>query len=165
MLDPAKKDVNCKADNGSTAGPLSLIFPENADQQWEKDDSRKDQIDDKDEVPGKPMLKKRRKDHRTIGGKKIEDDVADQNRETDFIITPEVVSSGYFYKEPTEEKRVKGDQQQRMSKIPMIFEIKMTIEETKNEINVRKKSCDHTCDRSPIPNFFIIDGPGNDCAG
>ncbi len=36
------------------------------------------------------MFKKGRKDHRAIGGKKIEKDMTDKNREPDLVITPEV---------------------------------------------------------------------------
>ena len=49
-----------------------------------------------------------------------------------------------------------------MSKVSMIFKIKLTIEKAKNEISVWKKSCDQTRDRSPIPHFFIINGSSND---
>ena len=49
-----------------------------------------------------------------------------------------------------------------MSKVSMIFKIKLTVEEAKNEICVRKKSCDQTGDHPPVPHFFIINGPGND---
>lgn len=90
MSDPAKKDVNDKAYDGSTGDPFCLPFPENANYQWEKDNPREDQIDDKDEIPGKSMLEKRRKNHCPIGGEKVEDDMADQNKKTDFIKTPEV---------------------------------------------------------------------------
>jgi hypothetical protein len=36
------------------------------------------------------MFKKGRKDHRAIGGEKIEEDVAGKNGKADLVITPEV---------------------------------------------------------------------------
>jgi hypothetical protein len=59
VLDPTKKDVESETDQGTTADPLSLLLPKNTDSQWEKNDSGEDQIDDKNEIPGKSMLKKR----------------------------------------------------------------------------------------------------------
>jgi len=52
-----------------------------------------------------------------------------------------------------------------MSKVTMIFEIKLPVEETKNKIRVREKSHGKTCDGPPISNFFITDSLGNDPAG
>ena len=52
-----------------------------------------------------------------------------------------------------------------MGKVPMIFEIEMTVKEPKNKISVRKKSYGQTGNRSPISNFLIINCPGNHCAG
>jgi hypothetical protein len=90
MLDPAKKDVKRNAYQGSTADPLGFPFQEDTDQKWKKNDSGEDQVNDEDEVPGKPILKKRGKNHRPIRCEKVEYDVTDQNRETDFIKPPEV---------------------------------------------------------------------------
>lgn len=162
VLDPAKKDVKCKTYQRSTADPSGFSFPEDADQQWEKDDPGKDQVDDKDEIPGKPIFKERRKDHRAVRGKKIEDHVTDQSKETDFVKAPEVSAFRYSYKEPTEEKSIKRNQQQGMGKIPMVFEIKLAFEETKNKIGVGEESHSQTCNRSPISNLFITDSFGND---
>jgi hypothetical protein len=50
-----------------------------------------------------------------------------------------------------------------MGKIPVILEIKLPVKKTENEIGVRKKSRNQTRDRSPIPDFFLIDRPGNHC--
>jgi len=91
--------------------------------------------------------------------------MADQNRETDLIKTPEVATPRYFCKEPTEKKCIKGNQQKGMSKVAMIFEIKLTVEEAKDKIGVRKESHGQTGNSPPIPNFFIIYCPGDDCAG
>jgi len=52
-----------------------------------------------------------------------------------------------------------------MSKVPMIFKIKLTVEETKNKIRVREKSHGKPCNRPPISIFSIIDSLGNDPAG
>lgn len=51
-----------------------------------------------------------------------------------------------------------------MSKVPMIFEIKLPVDEAQNKIRVREKSYSEACDRSPIPNFLIINGFRNDSA-
>ena len=90
MLDPAKKDVKRNAYQGSAVDPPGPSFPKKADQQWENYYPREDQVNDVDEVPGKPMLKKRGKNHRPIRSEKIECDMADKNGETDFIKPPEV---------------------------------------------------------------------------
>ena len=49
-----------------------------------------------------------------------------------------------------------------MSKVTMIFKIRLQVEKTKNKIRVREKSHGETCDRSPISNFFITNGFRND---
>ena len=90
MLDPAKKDVKRNAYQGSTADPFGFSSDEKANQQWDNNDPREDQVNDVDNIPREPVLKKRRKNHRSIGSEKIEYDVTDQNRETDFIEPPEV---------------------------------------------------------------------------
>ena len=59
MLNPAKEDVSRKANEGPPADPLSVSLPEKADHQREKDDSGEDQVNNKDKIPGKTMLKKR----------------------------------------------------------------------------------------------------------
>ena len=110
MLCPTKKDVEYETDQGTTADPLSFILPKNTDHQWEKNNSRENQIDNKNEIPGKSMFKERRKDHRPIRGQEIEDDVTDQNQKADFIKTPKGGALRYSYKEPTEKKGVKGGQ-------------------------------------------------------
>jgi hypothetical protein len=68
MLDPTKKDVEGETDQGTTADPSNFILPKDTDHQWEKNNSREDQIDDKNEIPGKPMFRERRQDHRPIRG-------------------------------------------------------------------------------------------------
>jgi hypothetical protein len=90
VLDPAKKDVKRRAYQGSTADPLGFSFQEDTDQKWKKNDSREDQVNDKDEIPGEPILKKGRKDHRPIRCEKIKYDVTYQNRKTDLIKAPEI---------------------------------------------------------------------------
>ena len=90
--------------------------------------------------------------------------MADQNRETDFVETPEVRALRHFDEDPTEEQSVKGDQQQGMREVSMIFNVKLTVEQAKDEIGIRKEPHSQTRDRSPMPHLFIINSPGNDCA-
>jgi len=52
-----------------------------------------------------------------------------------------------------------------MSKIPMIFEIKLPVEETQNKIGVGKETHGKPGNRSPFSNFFITDGLCDDSAG
>jgi len=51
-----------------------------------------------------------------------------------------------------------------MSKVPMIFEIKLPVDEAQNKIRIREKSYSEACDRSPLSNFLIINGFRNDSA-
>jgi len=90
VLNPAKKDIKRNTNQRSTADPLGFLFQEETDQKWKKNQSGEDQVNDEEEVPGEPMLKKGRKYHRPIRCEKIEDDMTDQNRETDLIKIPEV---------------------------------------------------------------------------
>jgi hypothetical protein len=87
--------------------------------------------------------------------------MAHQNGETDFVETPEVGALRYFDEDPTEEESVEWDQDERMSKIPVILEIELAVEKAEHEIAVRE--CPHceTCHCSPIANFLVIDRPGN----
>ena len=91
--------------------------------------------------------------------------MADQDGKADFKITPEVLALRYLYKEPAKKKGIKRDQQERMSKVPMIFEIKLTVDEAQNKIRVREKSHREPCNRSPFSNFLITNGFCNDSAG
>jgi hypothetical protein len=59
VLDPAKKDVNGKAYQGSPADPLGHPFPEKAGDEREKDDTREEEVDNEDQIPGKTVFKKR----------------------------------------------------------------------------------------------------------
>jgi hypothetical protein len=161
MLDPTKKDVNGKTCQGPAADPLGLPLPEKAEEEREKDDTGEDDVDDKDQIPRKTMFKERRKDHRAIGGEKIEQDVTNQNREADLIKAPKMISLRYLDENPAEEESVERNKYQRMSKVPVMLEVELTIEKAKDEIGVRKESCDQTRNRPPIPDFFIIDRPGN----
>ena len=79
VLDPAKKDVNRKAYQGSATDPFGLPFPEKAGEEGEEDKAREDEVDNEDQIPGKPMFKKGRKNHGAIRGEKIEQNVTDQN--------------------------------------------------------------------------------------
>ena len=51
-----------------------------------------------------------------------------------------------------------------MSKVPMIFEIKLMVEKPQNKISIREKSHGKAGNRSPISNFSIINCFRNDCA-
>ncbi len=111
------------------------------------------------------MFRERRQNHRAIRGQKIEDDMTDKNRKADFIKTPEGGAPRYFYKKPAEKKGIEGNQYERMSKVPMVFEIKLPVEETQNKIGVGEKTHGEACHRSPFSNFFITDGFCNNGAG
>src|SRR3972149_11943823 len=50
-----------------------------------------------------------------------------------------------------------------MSKVPMIFEIELTVEKTKDEIGIWKESHGQTCNCPPISDFLIINSFCNDC--
>jgi hypothetical protein len=52
-----------------------------------------------------------------------------------------------------------------MGKVPMIFEIKLAVEEAENKIGVWEESHGQTGNRSPISNFLLINRPGNDGTG
>ena len=55
--------------------------------------------------------------------------MAQKNRETDFIETPEIGPFRYLDKEPAEEKSVNRDQKEGMGEIAVILDIKLTVEE------------------------------------
>ena|SRR4030042_1115047 len=107
MLYPTKKDVEHQTDQGTPAYPLSSFITKNSNHPWQKDDPREKQIDDENEIPGNPMLKKRREDHGPIRGEEIEDYVADQNWETNLIKAPKIRTPRDFNKNPTEKKSIK----------------------------------------------------------
>lgn len=46
----------------------------------------------------------------------------------------------------------------------MIFHMEVAIEEAEGKIGVREDAHGRTSDRSPLSQFFIIDGPGDDDA-
>ena len=58
MLHPAKKYIKGKADKGSLADAFGLPLPKKTGEPWKNDDSREDQVNDEDEVPGVAMFKK-----------------------------------------------------------------------------------------------------------
>ncbi len=109
MLAPAEKYIDCEADQRAAAEPLRSPSPDKTYQPGEHDDSGKDQVDNEDEVPGISMLEERGKDHRSVGGEKIEKDVAHERCKTDFVKTPEVGTPRYLCEDPTEEDGIKGD--------------------------------------------------------
>jgi hypothetical protein len=90
MLHQAEKDISGKADQDPPADEPGSSFPKQTDDQWENDDSGKNEVEDEEEIPGISMFKKGREDHGAIGGEKIENDMADKNGEADPVITPEV---------------------------------------------------------------------------
>jgi len=87
--------------------------------------------------------------------------MADQNRQTDLIKTPEVGPLRYFDENPTEEESIEGDQNQRMGEVPMVLKIELAVEKAKDEIAVREESHTQTRNRPPIANPLIIDRPAN----
>lgn len=91
--------------------------------------------------------------------------MADQDWKADFIITPKVVAFRYLDKEPTEEEGIKGDQQNRVGEVPMIFEIKLPVDEAQDKIGVWEKSHGEPGKGPPISNFFITDSLGHHPAG
>jgi len=48
-----------------------------------------------------------------------------------------------------------------MREVSMIFNVKLTVEQAKEEIGIRKEPHSQTRDCSPMPHFLITDGPGN----
>jgi hypothetical protein len=165
MLGPAKKDIEAESKKGTPADPCSPPSPEDADQPRQKEDPGKDQIDDKDQIPGIPVIKERGKNHRSIGGKKIEEDVADKNRKADLVIAPEVRAFRDLYKNPAEEKSIKRNEEQRMGKIPVILEVKLPVKEAQNKVGVREKPHGQACDGPPVSDLLIVNGLCNDRSG
>ena len=51
-----------------------------------------------------------------------------------------------------------------MSKIPMVFEIELSVEEAKDKIGIREKPHRKACNRSPVANLLIVDSFCNDYA-
>lgn len=68
--------------------PITLSLQKKAKNPWEKEDSRKNGVDNEHEIPRKMIHKERGKDHGSIGGKEIEDNMTDQNQKTDLIEIP-----------------------------------------------------------------------------
>lgn len=87
--------------------------------------------------------------------------MTDQDKKRDSIETPEGVPLRYFCKEPAEKGRVQREQEQGMSEIPVILQVKLTVEEAEDEIRIREDPSREACDRPPISNPFIVDGPRN----
>jgi hypothetical protein len=81
-----------------------------------------------------------------------------QDRQADSVKTPKMGPFGYLHKEPTEKERVEGNQYERMGEISVVFDIELTVEKTEHKIGVRKGPHGQTGDRSPVPNFFVMDG-------
>jgi hypothetical protein len=87
--------------------------------------------------------------------------MADQNRQTDLIKTPEVGPLRYFDENPTEEESIEGDQSERMGEVAVILEIELVVEKAENKIGVREESHAQTGNRSPMADFLISDRLGN----
>ena len=51
-----------------------------------------------------------------------------------------------------------------MCKIPVIFNIKLAVDEAKDKIGIREESHRQTGNRPPIPDLLIVDGLSNDRA-
>jgi hypothetical protein len=103
VLDPAKKDIDGKAHQGSAADPSGLPFPQKAGDEREEDNAREDEVDNENEIPCVAVFKERRKNHRAIRGEKIQQNVTNQNKKTNLIKTPEVITPRYFGEDPTKE--------------------------------------------------------------
>jgi hypothetical protein len=72
MLNPAKKNVNGKAYQGSAANPSGPPLPEKAGEEGKEDKAGEDEVDNEDQIPCIPMFKERRKDHRAIRSEEVE---------------------------------------------------------------------------------------------
>jgi hypothetical protein len=87
--------------------------------------------------------------------------VADKDKKTDCVEIPKVRSLRYFYKEPTEEKGIKGTEQQGVSKVAVVLEIELAVEEAKNKIGIGKESRGQAGNHSPLAYLFVVDRLGN----
>ncbi len=79
--------------------------------------------------------------------------MACQNKETDLIETPKLTTFRQFDKDPTEEKRIKREQDQRMCEGPVVFQMRLPAEEAENKIGVREDSHGHTAIVPHFPTF------------
>ena len=89
VLDPTEKDISVETYDTPTANPFCFLLPEKAEQERKKNNSRKDQVNDEDKIPGEPVFIEGGKNHGPIGCQEIENDMTDQDRKTDLIKTPE----------------------------------------------------------------------------
>lgn len=111
------------------------------------------------------MVEERGENHCAIGSKKVEQDMAHENWQTDLIEIPEIRTFRYLDKEPAEEERVERDQQDGMGKVAMVLKIELVIEEAEDKIGIGKEPHRQSGNSPPLSDFLIIDGPGNDSAG
>jgi hypothetical protein len=126
---------------------------------------RKNQVDNKDQIPGIPGLQRKVKNHGPIRGKKIKEDVADKNRKADLIKAPEVRSFRNLHKNPAEEKGIKRNQQQGMGKVAVILKIKLPVKEAQNKVGVGEKTHGQACNGPPGSDLLIGNGLCNDRTG
>lgn len=91
--------------------------------------------------------------------------MAQQNRKTDFIETPEIGSFRYLDQKPAKEERIERDQQNGMGEVSMILDGKLVIEEAEDKVGVWEKPYRQSCESSPLSDFLIMDSPGNNGSG
>jgi len=127
VLNCAEKNISGQEHQRSPAKPSGLLSPEEADNPWNEEDPREDQINDKREVPGVSVIRERRKDHRSIRSEKVEKHMADKNKKTNFVITPEMRPPCDFSKKPTEKERIKWEKEERMGEVSMVLKIELTV--------------------------------------
>ena len=73
------------------------------------------------------MIGERGKDHRSIRCEQVEEYMADENKKTNFVITPEMRPPCDFGKKPSKTERIKWEKEERMGEVPMVLEIELTV--------------------------------------
>jgi len=89
--------------------------------------------------------------------------MADKNQKADFEITPEMGPPRDFRKKPTKKERIKREKEQGMGEVPMVLEVKLTVNEAEDKIRIGKKSGRQTCHRSPGLNLLVFYCLANNC--
>jgi len=84
--------------------------------------------------------------------------MADENQKAYFVISPEMRPPCDFGKKPAEKKGINGDEDQRMSKVPVILEIELAVDQAEDKIGVRKESCGDPGNGSPRLDLFVLEG-------
>ncbi len=165
MLNRTEKNIEGQEHQRSPANPSGPILPKKTKNPRNEKDPRKDQIDDKGEVPGVSMIRERSKNHCSVRGEQIEEHMADENQKTNFVIAPEMRSSRDFSKKPTEKERIKWEQDEGMGEVSMVLEIELAVNEAEDKVRVGKEPRHHASDRSPGLDLLVLYRLGNDGPG